>query len=187
MGGGAVTVLQLLDDLQAAGYTLLAAAGKISVEGPGPLPAETLAIIRDHKAEIIAEIERAATHHGVSASNPIVWTLMTGNEFDGQFEAPARRTETLQNPTSAGSPKVTSDPPPAVPLVQPRPRPFVGWQAQGGLTPTEHFAAIGGYVALAAVDRPTAYRLWDAARLWARDGPGSRWEAEYQQFWEAVT
>lgn len=51
-------------------------------------------------------------------------------------------------------------------------------------TPSEHLARLGGHDTLVffGVPQAWAYRLWDAARLHARDG-AERWE---RQYWQTV-
>jgi hypothetical protein len=56
---------------------------------------------------------------------------------------------------------------------------------------SEHFTSLGGHDAIAAAsgDLPLAFRLWDSARLWARDHDTerqARWETQYRSALEQL-
>jgi hypothetical protein len=75
-----MTVQEVLAAIVQAGGRLMPNGEKITVEAPAPLPQDVLALVREHKAALLALLAQSALAHGAPTTAPSIPEMYSHEE-----------------------------------------------------------------------------------------------------------
>lgn len=182
--------VEILQDLKARGFALALAGQGIKVTPASSLTEADVEAIRAHKWELRTEIRR--TQYYVDPADPIVVTRVGGDRFIDDLVQAGQ----LQVSTQAGQhmpvqkwrlPGPVANPP--IRKATTPPLACLAGIAIDGMTPAEHWEAIGGTPVVGALSFSAELSLRMAVIMSARDDPRSRaaGERDYTRLWRTFT